>query len=152
RPLTSYIPNLLADRLVSCRQSRISSLLTGRQVGYSRGRKTMKGIAEPALTGREAGAFPHPATAPHAEHRADARPGARSRTDARARIQQVAVELFTEHGYEGTSLREIAERLSVTKAALYYHFKSKEDIIQSLAEDYQAQTDDLIAWARSQPR
>src|SRR5215510_822445 len=111
----------------------------------------MKGIAEPALTGRDAGAFPHAATAAQAEHRADVRPDARPRTDTRARIQQVAVELFTEHGYEGTSLREIAERLSVTKAALYYHFKSKEDIILSLVEDYQAQMDALIAWAGSHP-
>jgi len=62
------------------------------------------------------------------------------------------VELFTEHGYEGTSLREIAERLDVTKAALYYHFKSKEDIVASLVEDYYGQIDALIAWARSQPR
>ena len=75
----------------------------------------------------------------------------RARTDTRARIQRIAVELFTEHGYEGTSLREIAERLGVTKAALYYHFKSKEDIIQSLVEDYQAQMNELIAWAASQP-
>ena len=75
-----------------------------------------------------------------------------SRTDTRARIQQIAVELFTEHGYEGTSLREIAERLGVTKAALYYHFRSKEDIILSLVEDYQTQMDDLIAWAGAQPR
>src|SRR5215470_17519047 len=80
-----------------------------------------------------------------------ARPDARSRTDTRARIQQIAVELFTEHGYEGTSLREIAERLGVTKAALYYHFKSKEDIVLSLVEDYQAQMDALVAWAGSQP-
>jgi AcrR family transcriptional regulator len=78
--------------------------------------------------------------------------GPRTRTDTRARIQQVAVELFTEHGYEGTSLREIAERLGVTKAALYYHFKSKEDIIQSLVEDYLALMDELISWAGSQPR
>ncbi len=83
---------------------------------------------------------------------ADGRTDARSRTDTRARIQQVAVELFTEHGYEGTSLREIAERLGVTKAALYYHFKSKEDIIQSLVEDYQEQMDALIGWAGSQPK
>jgi AcrR family transcriptional regulator len=76
---------------------------------------------------------------------------ARSRTDTRARIQQIAVELFSEHGYEGTSLREIAERLGVTKAALYYHFKSKEDIILSLVEDYQAQMDALIGWAREHP-
>jgi AcrR family transcriptional regulator len=63
----------------------------------------------------------------------------------------VAVELFTEHGYEGTSLREIAERLDVTKAALYYHFKSKEDIVTSLVEDYAQQMDALIAWGREQP-
>jgi AcrR family transcriptional regulator len=76
---------------------------------------------------------------------------ARSRTDTRPRIQQIAVELFSEHGYEGTSLREIAEHLGVTKAALYYHFKSKEDIILSLVEDYQAQMDALIGWAREHP-
>ena len=81
----------------------------------------------------------------------EARSDPRSRTDTRARIQQIAVELFTEHGYEGTSLREIAERLGVTKAALYYHFKSKEDIILSLVEDYQAQMDALIVWAGSHP-
>ena len=79
-------------------------------------------------------------------------PDARSRSDTRARIQQVAVELFTEHGYEGTSLREIAERLGVTKAALYYHFRSKEDIIESLVEDLHQQMDELIKWANSQPR
>ena len=72
-------------------------------------------------------------------------------TDTRARIQQVAVELFAEQGYEKTSLREIAERLAVTKAALYYHFKSKEDIVASLVEDYFGQVDALIGWARAQP-
>src|SRR5499427_316500 len=76
---------------------------------------------------------------------------ARSRIDTRARIQQIAVELFSEHGYEGTSLREIAEHLGVIKAALYYHFKSKEDIILSLVEDYQAQMDALIGWAKKHP-
>ena len=76
----------------------------------------------------------------------------RSRGDTRARIQQVALELFAEQGYEKTSLREIAERLDVTKAALYYHFKSKEDIVRSLVEDYFGQIDALISWARPQPR
>ena len=77
---------------------------------------------------------------------------ARHRSDTRARIQQVALELFAEQGYDKTSLREIAERLDVTKAALYYHFKSKEDIVRSLVEDYFGQMDALIAWAKSQPR
>src|SRR5215472_6504554 len=102
-------------------------LLTGRQVGYIMSRSPI---------GLTAARNP-------AEH---------SRKDTRSRIQQVAVELFTEHGYEGTSLREIAERLEVTKAALYYHFRSKEDIIESLAEDLHRQMEELIAWAKSQPR
>jgi AcrR family transcriptional regulator len=76
----------------------------------------------------------------------------RGRGDTRARIQQVALELFAEQGYDKTSLREIAERLEVTKAALYYHFKSKEDIVRSLVEDHYGQLDALISWARSQQR
>jgi AcrR family transcriptional regulator len=72
--------------------------------------------------------------------------------ETRQRIQAVAVELFTEYGYEKTSLREIAERLDVTKAALYYHFKSKEDIVASLVEDHFGRIDELIAWGAGQPR
>jgi AcrR family transcriptional regulator len=73
------------------------------------------------------------------------------RGDTRTRIQQVALELFAEQGYERTSLREIAERLGVTKAALYYHFKSKEDIVLSFTEDYFSRIDALITWGREQP-
>jgi AcrR family transcriptional regulator len=74
------------------------------------------------------------------------------RSDTRRRIQDVALELFAEHGYEKTSLREIAERLDVTKAALYYHFKTKEDILVSIADDLAAPVDELIIWAQGQPR
>jgi AcrR family transcriptional regulator len=69
----------------------------------------------------------------------------------RARIQSVALELFTEQGYEKTSLREIAEELGVTKAALYYHFKSKEEIVSSLVEDRLAMFDELIKMAEEMP-
>jgi AcrR family transcriptional regulator len=44
----------------------------------------------------------------------------------------IALDLFTEHGYDKTSLREIAEELGFTKAALYYHFERKEDILLAL--------------------
>jgi len=77
---------------------------------------------------------------------------AHARPDTRARIQAVALELFAEQGYDKTSLREIAERLDVTKAALYYHFKSKEDIVASLVEDYFGQIDELVAWGRTLPK
>src|SRR3984893_4610581 len=60
---------------------------------------------------------------------------AHPRGDTRQRIQSVALELFAEQGYEKTSLREIAERLGVTKAALYYPFKSTEDIVHSFTDD-----------------
>jgi AcrR family transcriptional regulator len=50
----------------------------------------------------------------------------------RERILDIALELFTEQGYEATSLRDIAERLGTTKAALYYHFARKEDILLEL--------------------
>ncbi len=52
--------------------------------------------------------------------------------DTKQRILDVALDLFTEQGYDGTSLRQIAEQLGVTKAALYYHFESKEDILMAL--------------------
>ncbi|GAA3757989.1 TetR family transcriptional regulator [Plantactinospora mayteni] len=71
--------------------------------------------------------------------------------DTRSRIQAVALELFTEQGYEKTSLREIAERLGVTKAALYYHFKSKDDIVDSFVSDRLDRLDRLIEWAAGQP-
>jgi AcrR family transcriptional regulator len=78
--------------------------------------------------------------------------GSAPRRDTRAQVQNVALELFAEQGYEKTSLREIAERLGVTKAALYYHFKSKEDIVHSFTDDYFAEIDDLLDWAKEQPR
>jgi AcrR family transcriptional regulator len=74
------------------------------------------------------------------------------RTDTRSRVQKVALELFAEQGYEKTSLREIAERLGVTKAALYYHFKSKEDIVHSFTDDYFEEIDHLLDWAKDQPQ
>ena len=52
--------------------------------------------------------------------------------DTRERILDVALDLFIEQGYDKTSLREIAEPLGVTKAALYYHFAAKEDILLAL--------------------
>ncbi len=73
------------------------------------------------------------------------------RGNTRQRIQDTALELFAEQGYEKTSLREIAERLGVTKAALYYHFKSKEEIVVSLFKDLTQPIEDLIEWGRRQP-
>jgi AcrR family transcriptional regulator len=74
----------------------------------------------------------------------------RVREDTRSRIQEIALELFTEQGYDATSLREISERLGVTKAALYYHFKSKEEIVESMTADHAARIEALLEWAGDQ--
>jgi AcrR family transcriptional regulator len=50
----------------------------------------------------------------------------------RERILDIALDLFIEKGFDKTSLREIAERLGFSKAALYYHFASKDDILLAL--------------------
>lgn len=73
------------------------------------------------------------------------------RSNTRERIQKTALDLFVSRGYEKTSLREIAEELGVTKAALYYHFKTKEDILTALSDQLGEPVDELIAWGRSQP-
>jgi AcrR family transcriptional regulator len=67
-----------------------------------------------------------------------------SKPSTRERILEVALELFNEHGYAETSLREIADRLGVTKAALYYYFERKEDILLELHLRMHAVFRDLI--------
>jgi AcrR family transcriptional regulator len=58
--------------------------------------------------------------------------GAAAAGSTRERILDIALELFVEQGYDKTSLRDIAERLGTTKAALYYHFERKQDILLEL--------------------
>ena len=73
------------------------------------------------------------------------------RTDTRSQIREVALALFAEQGYEKTSLREIAERLGITKAAVYYHYKTKEEIHASLFDDVAAGIDTIVEWVGTQP-
>jgi AcrR family transcriptional regulator len=53
-------------------------------------------------------------------------------SDTKQRILQTARELFASKGVQQTSLQEIADRLGITKPALYYHFSSREDLIRSI--------------------
>ena len=57
-----------------------------------------------------------------------------SAPDTRTRLLETALELFTRHGVEGTSLQMIADALGVTKAAVYYHFKTKDEITEAVTE------------------
>jgi AcrR family transcriptional regulator len=70
--------------------------------------------------------------APERPRRATPGEGLPEGQPTRERILDIALQLFNEQGYDKTSLREIAERLGYTKAALYYHFERKEDILLEL--------------------
>ena len=77
---------------------------------------------------------------------------ARSRgAQTRERAQSVALRLFTEQGYEATSLRQIAAELGINKASLYYYFDGKEAIVRSLLEQRGDEAEALLAWVREQP-
>ncbi|MFG3440827.1 TetR/AcrR family transcriptional regulator [Nonomuraea sp. NPDC047897] len=70
-------------------------------------------------------------------------------SDTRARIQAVARELFASQGVRDTSLRQISERLGITKPALYYHFASREDLVRSIV---QPMVDDLERFVAARER
>ncbi|MFZ0530650.1 MAG: TetR/AcrR family transcriptional regulator [Propionicimonas sp.] len=60
----------------------------------------------------------------------------------RERILATATSMFVDRGYEAVAMREIAEACGITKAALYYHFSGKADVLHAI---FVAYLDDLAA-------
>lgn len=71
--------------------------------------------------------------------------------DTRQRILDIASELFRERGYAGTSVRDIAERLGMTKAALYYHFACKDDVLNALLAPTMTSIEEFLQTAEAAP-
>ncbi|WP_067667403.1 TetR family transcriptional regulator [Nocardia miyunensis] len=67
--------------------------------------------------------------------------------DSRARILAVALELFAERGHHAVAVREIADRVGLTKTAVLYHFPSKSDIVAALVEPLLAESEAVVASA-----
>src|SRR5215218_4719724 len=57
-----------------------------------------------------------------------------SAPDTRQRLIEVAVDLFTRHSFAGTSLQMIADQLGLTKAAIYHHFRTREQLLAAVLE------------------
>ncbi|MEY9860462.1 AcrR family transcriptional regulator [Catenulispora sp. GAS73] len=74
------------------------------------------------------------------------------RTDTRARIHDAALRVFADHGYERATMQQIADLLGITRPALYYHYRSKEDILSSIHDDLAVSVDDVLTWAKQQPK
>ena len=77
-----------------------------------------------------------------------ARPQA-PRGQGRARVISAALDLFAEHGVGATSLQMIADHLGVTKAAVYYQFHAKEDIVLAVVESAFADMEGFLDAAES---
>ncbi|MCU1515143.1 MAG: TetR family transcriptional regulator, partial [Microbacteriaceae bacterium] len=76
----------------------------------------------------------------------------RSGTETRALVQETALRLFTEQGYEATSLRQIADEVGINKASLYYYFDSKQAILEAVFGRRGDEAGELIRWLAEQPR
>lgn len=64
----------------------------------------------------------------------DANDSGDARQDTRQRLIEVAIELFTRHSFAGTSLQMIADELGFTKAAIYHHFRTREQLLDAVVE------------------
>ncbi|NOX62421.1 MAG: TetR/AcrR family transcriptional regulator [Chloroflexi bacterium] len=71
-------------------------------------------------------------------------------SDVRTRILDEAAALFVQRGYHGISMREIAARAGVSKAALYYHFQDKEALFLGILMANLEQIEAIILRARSE--
>lgn len=60
----------------------------------------------------------------------------RESTKGRDRLLEAAREVFYEDGYQKASMREVARRIGMSQAAIYYHFADKEDLLFTLIDDF----------------
>lgn len=64
--------------------------------------------------------------------------------DTRARLIDAAIALFGRHSFAGTSLQMIADELGFTKAAIYYHFRSREQLLTGVVEPIFRQLETVV--------
>ncbi len=70
----------------------------------------------------------------------------------RERLLKAVAGLFRERGISGTSVQMIADRLGVSKAAIFYHFKSRDDIIDALLAPVLADTEQAVTELKQLPK
>lgn len=68
-------------------------------------------------------------------------------TDTGERIREVALGLFIRRGFSHTTLQDIADELGLTRAALYYHYRSKDHLVASLVQPAKDGIDAFLAQA-----
>ncbi|SEL07488.1 TetR/AcrR family transcriptional regulator [Ruminococcus albus] len=71
--------------------------------------------------------------------------------DTKERILEAALEQFSQKGYAGTNIRELTASLGLVKSSMYKHFKSKDDIWNSLLDEMIAYYDERFGSADNLP-
>jgi AcrR family transcriptional regulator len=71
-------------------------------------------------------------------------------TDTRQRLLDVAMALISQHGFAGTSLQMIADEIGFTKAAIYYHFRTRDQLLIALMEPLRHQISHVVERAEGQ--
>lgn len=70
--------------------------------------------------------------------------------DTRARLIEAAVDLCTRHTFAGTSLQMIADELGFTKAAIYHHFRTREQLLDAIVAPILEQLRGIVDAAEAQ--
>lgn len=63
--------------------------------------------------------------------------------NTKQKIQQTALELFSKKGYHSVSIRDICKVVGIKESTVYYHFKNKKDILDSLYEQVERLMNDM---------
>ncbi len=59
-----------------------------------------------------------------------------TKSNNKERIFDVSIDLFSEHGYDGVSIRQIAKEVGIKESSIYNHYKSKESIMDAILDYY----------------
>ena len=64
--------------------------------------------------------------------------------DTKERIMDTALSLFADSGYEAVSIRDICREVGIKESSVYYHFKNKRDILDSLLNRFEEYINSLL--------
>src|SRR3954470_6974927 len=70
--------------------------------------------------------------------------GAKPSGTARKDLMAIAIDCFARYGYQGTTIDRIASAAGVTKGALYYHFRDKEELLFEAVKDRTAAFEERV--------
>lgn len=70
--------------------------------------------------------------------------GRDKKVNVKDQILEKSIELFLHKGYNGTTIKDITDAVNITKGAFYWHFKSKEELLETIVSFYESSFTDTI--------